>query len=767
MTNETGGSMKKLNCLALFVFVCLCLSGSALFADGMVFPYDPIEPQPHIIFRPPPRPVDNFTVPLSVTKHHVKIQINNLAAATQVDQKFYNHENRVIEGLYIIPLPIGASISDFAMDIEGKMTKGELLEAEKARKIYEDIVRQMRDPGLLEFMGQGIFKTRIYPINPLSHKDVKLSYQEALKMEGGLVRYVYPLNIEKYSQEDMKDVAIEAHIKSDLPIASIYSPTHKISVNRKNDKEAVIGYEIDKVRPDKDFVLYYSVARKDVAVTSLCHRPDPTEDGTFMLMLAPALKDLEEKTPSIDVALVMDTSGSMAGAKISQARKALEFCINSLNESSSFLLCNFSTEAESYKPAMTKMTPEVREGALNHIRNLDAMGGTNISEALELAINALNKSESNNPRFIVFVTDGKPTAGQTDPAEILKIVGNKNTKGIRIFSFGVGDQLNAELIDNLADQNGGVSDYVSEDEDLEIKISSLFSKLTHPVLTDVGLQFSNVEVSQIYPRKTGDVFKDSNILVLGRYSKPGPALITLTGSVKGQPVKMDFETEFPASSSENAFVAKIWATRKIGFLLEQIRKNGADEELKNEIIALAKRYGILTPYTSYLVLEDNDSLGPNLRQTLVPESMPSASFEESRAKYSVDRLQNLSDGADAVGASREMNSLKSAAAPQSFSAPAPRPGSSGATRQVLQAPIQKEIDAKTFYLIDNKWVDSEVKGEKNKLVIKAWSDAYFKLCQKYPALARFFSAGERVVVKFADRIIEISPDDGEERNIDL
>ncbi|HNW12182.1 MAG TPA: VIT domain-containing protein, partial [Candidatus Rifleibacterium sp.] len=286
--------MKKFNCLALFIFVCFCLSGSALFADGMVFPYDPIEPNPHIIFRPPPRPVDNFTVPLSVTKHHVKIQINNLAAATQVDQKFYNHENRVIEGLYIFPLPIGASISDFEMDIEGKMTKGELLEAEKARKIYEDIVRQMRDPGLLEFMGQGIFKTRIYPINPLSHKDVKLSYQEALKMEGGLVRYVYPLNIEKYSQEDMKDVAIEAHIKSDLPIASIYSPTHKISVSRKNDKEAVIGYEIDKVRPDKDFVLYYSVARKDVAVTSLCHRPDPTEDGTFMLMLAPALKDLEE-----------------------------------------------------------------------------------------------------------------------------------------------------------------------------------------------------------------------------------------------------------------------------------------------------------------------------------------------------------------------------------------------------------------------------------------------------------------------------------------
>ncbi len=757
--------MKKL--ITIVVVFCLSLFTGAVFADGIIFPIDPEEPHPRIIMRPSPSPVSNFTVPLSVTKHHVKIDINNLAAATQVDQKFYNHENRVIEGLYVFPLPISASISGFSMDVEGKMTQGELLDADKARQIYEDIVRQMRDPGLLEYMGQGVFKTRIYPINPLSEKNVKLAYQEALRMEGGLVRYVYPLNIEKYTQEGMKDVAIEAHIKSDLPIASVYSPTHKISVSRKNDREAVIGFEADNIRPDKDFVLYYSVAKKDLAVTSLCHRPDPSEDGLFMLMLAPALKDQETRIPAIDVALAMDTSGSMAGKKIDQARKALEFCINSLSEGSNFLLCNFSTEAEAYKNGLTALNADTREGALNHIKNLGAMGGTNISEALEMSINALNKSESKNPKFIVFVTDGKPTAGQTDPEEILKIAASKNTGNIRIFTFGVGDQLNAELIDNLAEQNGGVSDYVSEEEDLEIKVSSLFAKLTYPVLSDVGLQFSNVEVSQIYPRKITDVFKDSNILVLGRYSKPGSALITLTGSIKGSPVKMEFEAEFPARESENAFVAKIWATRKIGFLLDQIRKNGTDDELKNEIITLAKRYGILTPYTSYLVLEDNDQLGPNLRQTMVPDAMPSAAFEEGKAKFSMERLQDLSDGADAVGASREMNSLKAAAAPQSFSIPAAPAGSSHGGSSSLKAPDQKEIDAKTFYLIDGCWVDSEIKGEKDRIIVKAWSEAYFQLCRAHPELARYFSAGEKVAVKFLDKVIEISPDRGEETNIDL
>lgn len=756
--------MKTYYKLSVFVAICLSLFiNVAAWADGMIFPYDPNNREKFILV-PPVRNDANFTVPLSINKHHVKIAINNLAATTAVDQKFYNHENRTVEGLYIFPLPVGASISGFSMDIEGKMTPGELLDSDKARKIYEDIVRQMRDPGLLEYMGHGIFKARIYPIEGRAEKNVKIAYQEALKMDGGLVRYVYPLNIDRYSKEKMKDVAIEVVIKSDLPIASVYSPTHKVAVKRKNEKEVIVGFEEENLQPDKDFVVYYSVARKDIAVTTINHRPDPSEDGTFMLMLAPAVKDQQEKTPAIDVALVMDTSGSMAGKKMDQARQALQFCVNSIAEGSNFILCNFSTEAETYKNGLNKMTPEIREGALNYIKNLDAMGGTNISEALEIAINALNKSESGNPRFIVFVTDGKPTAGLTDPDEILKLIAGKNSNGIRIFSFGVGDQLNAELIDNIANQNGGVSDYVSEDEDLEIKTSALFSKLTHPVLTDVSLQFHNVEVKQIYPRNVGDIFKDSNILVLGRYSKPGAARITLTGRLKDKNIKLDFETDFPARENENAFVAKIWATRKIGFLLEQIRKNGADDELKNEIITLAKRYGILTPYTSYLVLEDNDKFGPNLRRSMVPDDMPSASFEQAKVKFSVQRLESLSDGADAVGAAREMNSLKSAAEPHMAYRPAPQ---ANGQHRGLQNPDSREIGAKTFYLLDEKWIDSELKGEKPQITIKAWSAAYFALCQKHPELAKYLSLGEKVVVIFAGKVIEVSPDRGKEQIFDL
>lgn len=752
--------MKNLSKLVI-VCCCLLMSAGVVLADGMIFPIDPndrIRPDV-IIFTPPVRPSENFTVPLSVTRHHVKIDINSLAATTAVDQIFYNHENRTIEGLYIFPLPTEASISGFSMDVEGKMTKGELLDSDKARKIYEDIVRQMRDPGLLEYLGKGLFKTRIYPINARSEKKVKIAYQESLKMEGNLIRYVYPLDIDRYATGPMKDVAIEGTIKSDVPITSIYSPTHKISINRKSDKEVVIGFEADSLKPDKDFVLYYAVSRKDLSVSIINHRPDTSEDGTFMLMLAPSLKAQSEKTPAIDVALVMDTSGSMAGAKFEQAQKALEFCINSLGDDSSFFLCNFSTEASAYKPELTKINKDTRQSALNFVKKLDAIGGTNISEALELSIKALNKSSSGNPKFIVFVTDGKPTAGITEADEIVKEIRKLNENGIRIFSFGVGSNLNAQLIDNLANENGGASDYVAEEEDMEIKISSLFSKLTYPVLSDVDLQFHNVEVSQIYPRRIHDVFKDSNILILGRYSKPGAARITLTGRVKDERVKIDYEADFPTQENENAFVAKIWATRKIGFLLEQIRKNGADDELKNEIVTLAKRYGILTPYTSFLVLEDQSPERVSLREAMAPAAMRGdAEFKAQSKRYSVDRLQSLDEGYDAIGASREMNSLKMAAEPSgNYSAPQ----HSGKT--TIKMPEIKEVAGKTFYLLNGKWVDSEVKDQPADKTVKTWSEAYFSMLKNFPPLGKYFALGEKVMVKFGRMIIEISPDRGIEK----
>lgn len=760
--------MKRLFILCLVVSALLSAMGRPVWADGMIIPIDPEDPRrERVIFRPP-MPEQNFTVPLSVTRHRVIVEIKDIAASTKVDQAFYNHENRVVEGLYIFPLPVGASISGFAMDIEGKMTKGELLDADKARSIYENIVRQMRDPGLLEFFGTGIFKTRIYPIEPLKEKQVKIEYQEALRAEGNLVRYVYPLNIERFSQEPMKDVSIEIKLTSKTPITTIYSPTHSISIKKNGDYAATIGFEADSIRPDKDFVLYYALSQKDLSMSFLANRPDPSEDGSFMVMLAPRSELQQAAMPAIDVALVLDTSGSMAGAKMDQARKALEFCVNALKKGDRFNLITFSTDIDGYKNELMEMDDKTRAGALEYIKRLEPVGGTNISDALLKAIRQLKDKKADRPSFIVFVTDGKPTAGLTEPEEIIRELKSANDAKVRIFSFGVGDQLNAPLIDRIAEEHGGASDYVSESEDIEAKVSGLFSKLTHPVMTDVSLMFKNVDVSQIYPQKLPDIFKGSTVTVLGRYRGPGEALVTLTGSIDGKPVKLDYEASFPERETENGFVSRIWATRKIGFLLDQIRKNGADEELKNEIVTLAKRYGILTPYTSYLVVEDKDLPGPNLRRIMAPSpsaGAPGPFLEEAKGRF--DSLSSAQEGADAVSAAREMNVMKQAEAPmQTFSAGGSsaratgRPSSAPTSMGGLKAPTSREIGDRTFYLIDEKWVDGSVSSEKADITIKAYSAAYFELSKKHPAINKYLALGDKLILKVEGKIVEISADRG-------
>ena len=760
--------MRRVFTVWLFFFVFLAGLRLPLWADGMIIPIDPEDPRhERVIFRPP-MPEQNFTVPLSVTRHHVTVDIKDIAASTKVDQAFYNHENRVIEGLYIFPLPIGASISGFAMDIEGKMTKGELLDADKARSIYENIVRQMRDPGLLEFFGTGLFKTRIYPIEPLKEKQVKIEYQEALKADGNLIRYVYPLNIERFSQEPMKDVSIEIKLTSKTPITTIYSPTHSISIKKNGDYAATIGFEADTIRPDKDFILYYALSQKDLSMSFLANRPDPSEDGSFMVMLAPRSELQQAAVPAIDVALVLDTSGSMAGAKMDQARKALEFCVNALKKGDRFNLINFSTDVDGYKNDLMEMDDKTRAGAIEYIKRLEAVGGTNISDALLKALRQLKEKKTDRSSFIIFVTDGKPTAGLTEPEEILREIKTANEGKIRIFTFGVGDQLNASLLDRLAEEHGGASDYVSEREDIEAKVSGLFSKLTHPVMTDVGLAFKNVDVSQIYPQRLPDIFKGSTVTVLGRYRGPGNALVTLTGSIDGKPVKLDYETSFPERESENGFVSRIWATRKIGFLLDQIRKSGADDELKNEIVTLAKRYGILTPYTSYLVVEDKELPGPNLRRVMAPpaaDGTPSPMFEESKGRF--DSLSSSQEGADAVSAAREMNVMKQADAQMPSLPVRNRPGSSigGSSHESsraggLQAPTSREIGDRTFYLLDGKWIDGSVKSEKPDVKIKAYSAAYFELAKKYPAINRYLALGDKLILKIEGKTVEISSDEG-------
>src|SRR5918993_908144 len=321
----------------LSVLVLILLAPAAALADGFIIVHDPHIVPGHFPFAP-----------LEVSYHRVKVDIDDRVATTTVDQEFRNPGSQRTEGTYMFPLPPGAHIDSFAMDVNGKMTEAELLPADKARAIYEDIVRKTRDPALLEYVGRDAFRARIFPIEAHGTKQITIKYTQVLKEDSALVEYVYPLNTEKFSSKNIGDVSVICKVKSATPIKSIYCPSHEAEIKRKGDSEATVGYEERNARPDTDFKLLFSREKKDVDIKLLTYRKSDGGsggDGYFMLMASPGAgeKDGGKKSPK-DIVFVADTSGSMAEKdKIGQLKKALTFCLANLNENDRFNIVRFST----------------------------------------------------------------------------------------------------------------------------------------------------------------------------------------------------------------------------------------------------------------------------------------------------------------------------------------------------------------------------------------------------------------------------------------
>ena len=308
----------------------LILTCAPAYADGLI-----IVPRPSPLSTP---------YPLQVVYHHVSVTINGNAAETSIDQEFYNPSNQILEGYYIFPIPKGAVISEFSMEINGEMVIAELLDATKARKIYEDIVRQIKDPALLEYTGQGIIKVKIFPIEPHSKKKVSISYREVLNSDNGMYEYIYPLNTEKFSAKPLKDVSIKVDLKTNNEIKNIYSPTHPIDVVHKDNYNATISFEEENTKPDIDFKLYYNTDNDDIGISLLSYQSG-SDDGYFFLTASPSFVINDDHIDAKDITFVLDVSGSMAGEKLRQAKRALLYCINNLNAGDGFDIIRFSTEA--------------------------------------------------------------------------------------------------------------------------------------------------------------------------------------------------------------------------------------------------------------------------------------------------------------------------------------------------------------------------------------------------------------------------------------
>jgi len=728
-------------------------------------------------------PTDTSLPALSIISHTVNVEITDNVARTKVTQVFYNRESRQLEATYLFPLPKGANVTDFAMFMNGKRVRGEVLERLEARRIYEDIVRRLRDPALLEYFDGKVFKVSIFPIPARGKQKIEIQFAQVLPIDSGIAHYVYPMRIDPGPPrriDDLREFHFDITLRSTKPIKSIYSPSHELVAERENDNLAHISLADTSVRSLRDFSLYYALSDRDYGLSILTHKPAPDADGFFLLMISPRYEIEPDKVNPKDVTFVLDTSGSMAhDGKLESAKRALLYCLERLHDKDRFSLIRFSTEVEVFGNGLMPPTRENIDRAKRFIEQLEARGGTNINDALLRALKPV--ATSDRLHTIVFLTDGRPTVGVRDVSNILNNIEGKNTASLRIFVFGVGYDVNTHLLDLIAQKTRAVAEYIAPEEEIELKVSGFFDKVSFPVMTNVALDFGEMKVIDLYPKQMPDLFRGSQLLVFGRYQVAADAAITLSGIMGGEQKQFVYEETFPETNQENAFVETLWATRKIGYLLDEIRLNGEDEELRDEVIRLAKKYGAVTPYTSYLVQEDEVEPQPvQVANRLAVQSAPGAPprrfgqapVREERRRSTAPTAKQpyfaLSTNGDASAPTGSR--LPAAASAIGAAQTSPVHGKAAVERSKALYDLKqseqlgsaqyfiRQLGTKTFTLQNGWWIDDVATTAKKSVRVKYLSDAYFRLLEVNPDLKTYFVLGEQVKVVVNDILLEIGPE---------
>ncbi|MHC4295491.1 MAG: VIT domain-containing protein, partial [Planctomycetota bacterium] len=604
--------MKQVTRIAVAAVV-VGLACAAALADGMIVPV-----------RPDIRVRGHW----AVNYHRVKMTVRDQVASVTIDQEFVNTGEGMIEVEYLFPVPPRAAIDAMTLVVNGKEFTARLLKADEARKIYEDIVRRKKDPALLEYAGFGLYRTKAFPLEPGKPAKVVVHYDYICKKDRDLVEVWYPLNTEKFSARPIKDVKVVADIKSKADITAVYSPTHDLRVDRKDARHVIATYHATDTTPATDIQIFYNAANRDVGATLLTYRPDVKTDGYFLLLVSPNPRAAKQKVVPKDVAVVLDRSGSMSGEKIEQAAQAVRFILNNLNENDRFNVIAYSDTIDTFFDELTEVSKKNLDDARDQLDRISSGGGTNIHDALVTAMKMLrDNGEPKRPRYLIFLTDGLPTVGKTDEKTILKDTREANAAGVRLFAFGVGYDVNIRLLDKLVGENHGKSDYVKPAENIESKISSLYAKIRNPVMTDLKVRIEGVRLRDMYPRELGDLFEGDQILLAGRYlEKDSPAsegkkdtTLVVTGTYEGKERGFEYPVCLVKTAKANrfAFVERLWAVRRVGYLMDQIQLHGESKEVIDELVKLSKDYGIMTPYTSFLAEETTRlSSGVELRRRM-------------------------------------------------------------------------------------------------------------------------------------------------------
>jgi Ca-activated chloride channel family protein len=750
---------------------------SPTFAHGLLVDVRPGHQfrLPRPIWPPRPEPAPSS---YKIESLEVNARLANATARVQVSQTFKNTGSGQIEACFVFPLPYDGAIDQLTLLVNGKEYAAKLLPKDEARKRYEEIVRSNRDPALLEWVGTGMFQTSVFPIPAGESRTVTLRYTQLCRRSQGLTDFVFPLSTAKYTDGALEKLAVRVTIDSPVDIKNIYSPSHDVEIKHEGDRQAVVTLEAKKTIPAEDFRLFYDSGKKKVAASVVSYRPDDDEDGYFLLLATPQIKAPEDgdEHPAKTVLFVVDRSGSMSGEKMEQAKDALKFVLNNLRQGDTFNIVAYDSEIETFRPELEKFSDETRSAALGFVNGLYAGGSTNIAGALDRALGMLKDDE--RPNYVIFLTDGLPTVGETGEAAIVKQSREDNDVRARLFAFGVGYDVNSRLLDKLSHENHGQSEYVRPEEDIEDSVSKLYRRIGAPVMTDVELtvdvedakESDGPNVTRVYPAGKFDLFAGDQAVIVGRYRAPGDAKVKLIGKIGDEEQTFDFPAELASESDDdtNSFVARLWATRRVGEIVDELDLKGPNDELVKELVELATDHGILTPYTSFLADETSAPReeaevrrGVELQLGALDAAAGGGGFRHREAKsaYQYAARPATADaggfgggvGGAPAGEALEVDSLlqlsKTGGHGVMFYCPK-------LDKQVVSMNCIA-VGRKTLFRRAEQWVDGSVTEEERKSArkIERFSREYFDLIERHGKhVAQYLAIDEPVCVKLGGEV---------------
>ena len=749
------------------------ISGTTLAQQGSTPPPQTADPvileQPHIQWVTPQRPV-RPGVQCVVNAVDVDVRITDAIARTEMKVTVQNYGSSRSQAQLVLPVPAGATISTFGIDGIGDEPTAQLLPRAEATRRYHEIVRSMTDPGLLEFVGNAMIQSSVFPVEPGGQRTMTIVYEQSLEAHGGRVEYVLPRSASMASNHIGWTIDIE--VESSGAMGPVFSPSHPIVTKPVTDKLARVGVPV--LSEPGAFRLYAMLGSGDQATTLLYPDADDPDSGYFMFVAdAPTIAEQQDQglidRIQREITIVIDRSGSMNGEKIVQARESAKQVVRGMNMGEFVRVIDYADDVRSFSDQAVELTPESVEQIVAYIDNIQSRGGTNLHGALMESLRA--QATPNTLPMVLFLTDGLATIGTTDEASIRKDAQGANASERRVFTFGVGYDVNAPLLDGIAMDTRADSTFVLPGEDVEMKVGQVFDKLDGPVMIDpVFIAYPQhaapaadlviPRITSVEPSELSDLFSGSRVVILGRYEGGQPMRLQLASRGEQDASKRITAVLDPEQASNRyAFVARLWAQERINALLKEIRLASADgsqpnQELVDEIVRLSLEHGIMSEYTAFLADETMDlaraASAPGRMQTRLMmiesnnERTGSSGVAQSQNRKNQDS-ESLALIVDKAEAEQGDDYAYSGAKVQRLGQITSNTYYDANMRQISVQTVQRGLQG-TIYRKNNQWVDAQLGQEADQepdQTVEFDTEAYWTLLEDLTAQNRQWILGNR------------------------